>query len=57
MTIQERIHVLNNHNIKNEMVDGRILAIDQSTYCGELYESWVDVTEFSPKQMKEWLGY
>ncbi|WIO73930.1 hypothetical protein QP938_11590 [Porticoccaceae bacterium LTM1] len=49
MTIFELTAVLNYHQIKNLVSDGRVLALRSNA-------GWIDVTEWSRLQMARWLG-
>lgn len=49
MSIFELTAVLNHHKITNMVKDGHVLVL--------MNEHWIDVTNWSRKQVASWLGY
>ena len=49
--------LLEAHGIKAIIKDGRILAEDVACKDGDVTRRWVDITDWSRRQLAEWLGY
>ncbi len=57
MTIQQLTRILEQHGISHEVVNGKVLAEDSYTLNGESYSDIIDLTDISPEQLYDWLGY
>ena len=54
--------ILDNHHIAHQTIDGRLLAADVWTGVDEQGntisgQEWLDVTDYSRKDLMIWLGY
>lgn len=48
---------LQEHGIKYRLKGTRIIAIDEYVKNGKVGFDYVDVTDFSVQQLRDWLGY
>lgn len=49
--------IIRKHGIVINCVSGRWLAEEVSTLGGEIVSEWVDVTDWTIEQVRDWLGY
>ena len=57
MTIKEIKTALNSHSIRYTATDYSVFAKNEWTEQGMRYMSYLDVTEYSRKELQEWMGY
>lgn len=61
--LEYKLLVLNNHYVSTKLIGTRLFALEESTTfdrkTGISYDSsrWVNVTNWSTKQLYDWLGY
>lgn len=58
MTIQKLSRILNQHHISHRLTEmERLEAEEVYTRDGQVYTDWIDVTDFTLRQLLDWLGY
>jgi hypothetical protein len=57
MTITKLTSILAKHGIKYEIIGNKVIAEDQYTINGALHTDTLDMTDISPEQLYDWLGY
>jgi len=57
MTITKLTSILEKHGIKFEVIDNKVIAEDEYTINGVLHTDTLDMTDISPEQLYDWLGY
>ncbi len=57
MTIQELTRILTKHGITYNVINGKVIAIDEYSINGEIFTELLDMTYISPEQLYDWLGY
>jgi len=57
MTIEKLTSILEKHGIKFEVIDNKVMAEDEYTINGVLHTDTLDMTDISPEQLYDWLGY
>lgn len=57
MTINKLTGILAKHYIKFEVVGSKVIAEDEYTINGVLHSETIDMTDISPVQLYDWLGY
>lgn len=57
MTITQLTRILDQHGIAYEITDGKVIAEDSYSIDGILYSDTLDLTDISPEQLYDWLGY
>ena len=57
MAINKLTTILENHSINYEIINGRVIAEECYTLNGLSYTEKVDLTDFTFKQLCNWLGY
>lgn len=57
MTINKLTSILAKHYIKFEVVGSKVIAEDEYTINGVLHTDTIDMTDISPVQLYDWLGY
>jgi hypothetical protein len=57
MTIEKLTRILAKHGITFEVIDNKVMAEDAYTINGVLHTDTLDMTDISPEQLYDWLGY
>lgn len=57
MPINKLTSILERHGIKYEVIDNRVMAEEEYTINGVLHSDTIDMTDISPVQLYDWLGY
>ena len=57
MPINKLTSILERHGIKYEVIDNRVMAEEEYTINGVLHTDTIDMTDISPVQLYDWLGY
>ena len=57
MTISQIARILTKHGINYTIVGNKIMVDDEYTINGILYTDTLDMTDISPEQLYDWLGY
>ena len=57
MTIAQLTRILDKHGIKFEVIGNKVMAEDEYTINGVLHTDTLDMTDISPEQLYDWLGY
>lgn len=57
MPINKLTSILERHGIKYEVIDNRVMAEEEYTINGVLHSETIDMTDISPVQLYDWLGY
>jgi hypothetical protein len=57
MTINKLTSILAKHYIKYEVIGSKVIAEDEYTINGVLHTDTIDMTDISPDQLYDWLGY
>lgn len=57
MTITELARILTNHGINFTVIENKVMAEDEYTINGVLHTDTLDMTDISPEQLYDWLGY
>ena len=57
MTIEKLTSILEKHGIKFEVIGNKVMAEDEYTINGVLHTDTLDMTDISPEQLYDWLGY
>ena len=57
MTITQLTRILDQHGIAYEVIDGKVIAEDSYSINGVLHTDTLDMTDISPEQLYDWLGY
>lgn len=58
MAIQDIRWILTAHSVSHRLTaSGRLLAEEVWTENGVGFSKWIDVTEYTVKQLLDWLGY
>lgn len=57
MTINKLTRILAKHYINFEVVGSKVIAEDEYTINGVLHTDTIDMTDISPVQLYDWLGY
>lgn len=57
MTIEKLTRILGKHGIKYEVIAGKVMVEDEYTINGVLHTDTLDMTDISPEQLYDWLGY
>lgn len=52
-----RAAILDSHGIAYSETDNILLVLDEAYTNGVYQAEWLDITEWSFQQLKEWLGY
>lgn len=57
MTISQIARILTKHGINYTITGNKIMADDEYTINGILHTDMIDLTNISPEQLHDWLGY
>ena len=57
MTIEKLTRILEKHGIKYEVISNKVMVEDEYTINGVLHTDTLDMTDISPEQLYDWLGY
>lgn len=57
MTIEKLTRILEQHGIKYEVIAGKVMVEDEYSINGVLHTDTLDMTDISPEQLYDWLGY
>lgn len=57
MTIEKLTSILEKHGIKFEVIDNKVMVEDEYSINGVLHTDTLDMTDISPEQLYDWLGY
>ena len=57
MTITQLTRILEKHGIAYEIIGNKVMAEDSYTINGVLHTDTLDMTDISPEQLYDWLGY
>ena len=57
MTIKKLTSILEKHGINFQVIGSKVIAEDQYTINGVLHTEALDITDISPDQLYDWLGY
>ena len=57
MTIKKLTSILERHGINFQVIGSKVIAEDQYTINGVLHTDTLDMTDISPEQLYDWLGY
>lgn len=57
MTITQLTRILDRHYINYEVIDGKVMAEEHYTINGVPGMDIIDLTDISPEQLYDWLGY
>lgn len=57
MTISQIARILTKHGINYTITGNKIMVEDEYTINGILYTDTLDMTDISPEQLYDWLGY
>ncbi len=57
MTITKLTSILAKHGINFEVIGNKVIAEDSYTINGVLHTDTLDMTDISPEQLYDWLGY
>ena len=57
MTIKQLARILEQHGINYTIINNKVLAEDCYSINGVLHRDILDMTDISPEQLYDWLGY
>lgn len=57
MTNLEKIHVLTIHGIENIIFADQLYALETGMVYDKPYTEWKNITNWTKKELYEWLGY
>jgi len=57
MTIKQLTRILAKHGINFTIINNKVIAEDSYTINGVLHTDTLDMTDISPEQLYDWLGY
>ena len=57
MTITKLTSILEKHGINFQVIDNKVMAEDSYSINGVLHTEILDMTDISPEQLYDWLGY